>query len=333
VARRKGHGAFFKPTVVVERSSSERKARPMAKKKAKPITRVAIVLDRFGSMLGNAPATVDHFNEQVERFANAKDQEVRISLVTFNEEVTEHMWDEPVKNLEKITPADYRPCGGTALRDAWGHTLKKLRKTEDPKEANGDLAYYVIVITDGIENSSSHITWEALEELNTSCEAEPNWTISLIGCNKRDIESMASRFGMDVTNCAAWAPDTAEGAAHAYAATAAVTDDFLMARSAGVTKMKCLHSKVVGAAADYGADIPQKDVDADVDSVDTVDTSNRVIGSSISTGNSGPALGTPADFARRRGVTANAAWQNSDDPETPSRFAGKAVQWDEEEDS
>ena len=75
------------------------------KMKNKTITHVAILLDKSGSM-GNPEvygdvqransirdAAIVGFNEQIQEIQeNAKSQDIRTYLVTFNSEVFEHVW-------------------------------------------------------------------------------------------------------------------------------------------------------------------------------------------------------------------------------------------------
>ena len=71
---------------------------------SKPKTHVAIILDRSGSMSGTRMPTVTGYNEQIEQVQNdSKDQDILVSLVTFNGHVYEHFWNESADKLTKAS--------------------------------------------------------------------------------------------------------------------------------------------------------------------------------------------------------------------------------------
>ena len=105
--------------------------------KNKTITHVAILLDKSGSMAKTKEQAIVGFNEQIQQIKeNAKDQDIRTYLITFNASVFEHVWGEPAEKLTEASAEDYIPSGGTAMRDAIGYTLQKLLDTTDPKESD-----------------------------------------------------------------------------------------------------------------------------------------------------------------------------------------------------
>ena len=181
----------------------------MSKKKIKKVekvdtsknkTYVAIVLDRSGSMkfpIELKEKTVIGYNEQVQQIkANATEGEYFVSLVTFNGEVYEHVWNAPAEDLKESTMESYKPGGATALLDAEGYVIDKLLKTTDPTDENN--AYLVIVITDGHENSSIHFSADKLKSMKGDLS---NWTFTYMGCDKDSIEKLARSTGTAVANC------------------------------------------------------------------------------------------------------------------------------------
>lgn len=166
-------------------------------------TYVAIVLDKSGSMAGTKKETISGFNEQIQQMKeNAKDQEIFCSLVTFNGEVYEHLWNVNAGDLSEASESDYIPNGGTAMRDAMGYTIQKLLDTTD--HANEDNAYLVVVISDGQTNTDQHYSSAGLKEMIEACRGTGRWTFTYMGCSKEYVESIAREMAIPLSNVAAW---------------------------------------------------------------------------------------------------------------------------------
>ena len=172
-------------------------------------TYVAIVLDKSGSMASTKDQTIQGYNEQVQQIRkNAKDQKTFVSLVTFSSDVYEHLWNEPAEQLQEASAEDYIPDGTTAMRDAIGYTVQKLTKTAE-KDANN--AFLVIIISDGAENSSQHVTKPALKELVEGRQAQGNWTFTYMGCSEDEVRRVAQETAIPIANMAVWENRTVKG--------------------------------------------------------------------------------------------------------------------------
>lgn len=177
----------------------------------KPKTHVAIILDKSGSMDKTKDSALMGFNEQIQQLKeDAKTQDILCSLVTFNGDVFEHLWNVPVSEISEIDAENYQPLGSTAMRDAVGYTVQKLLSTTDHEDPN--TAYLVIVISDGDTNQDRHYTWSSLRELTQSCEATKKWTFTYMGCSKEYLEGLADQIGTSVGNMAAWSNATSDSA-------------------------------------------------------------------------------------------------------------------------
>lgn len=178
--------------------------------KKKLITHVAFVIDRSGSMYNTAQQAVDGFNSQLEEVQqNAKDQDIRCSLVTFNNEVYEHLWETDAKELKAATYESFKPGGWTAMYDAMGYTIDKLMKTTDPNEEG--TTYLIFVISDGEENYSKHFKGPQIASLVKEAESAGNWTISYMGCSQEDLQKVSQTTGIKLDNMAAWENRTERG--------------------------------------------------------------------------------------------------------------------------
>lgn len=227
----------------------------MPKKKApavvsRPRTYVAIILDKSGSMAATKAAAISGFNEQVQQWKeDSKTQDILCSLVTFNGEVFEHLWNVPADQLAEANPDDFKPNGNTAMRDAVGYTVQKLLDTTDHEDPN--TAYLIVTISDGQTNMDKHYSWEALKELTVGCESTKKWTFTYMGCSKQYLEELARNTGTQVSNCAAWSNTTGGAAVRGFSNLKARSKKYFAERAAGQTAAACYASDSVGKVADF----------------------------------------------------------------------------------
>lgn len=181
----------------------------------KPITHVAFILDKSGSMARTAKQAVDGFNSQLEEIKqNSKDQDIRVSVVSFATNVYENMWEQSAEDLQAATYESFKPLGWTALWDAMVYTIDKLSKTTDAEDP--DTTYLVVVISDGEEWNSKHFTVENVRNLVTECESTGQWTFTYMGCSEAMLNRLASATGIKPSNMAKWDNSTAGGTVAAF---------------------------------------------------------------------------------------------------------------------
>ena len=71
-----------------------------------------------------------------------------------------------IRNIKPITSKEYYVCGSTALLDAIGITINKVGKTlADIKEEERPGKVMFVIITDGMENSSTEFTYDKIKEM------------------------------------------------------------------------------------------------------------------------------------------------------------------------
>lgn len=152
------------------------------------LTHVVYILDRSGSMQMIREATVRAFNDQVELaskpvYNTTPDvsqavMPVAMSLVTFSSLVDEPVaWAVPPKEFGRLDSKDYLPGGNTALRDAIGITLARL-KDADVVASTPKPSYLLVVITDGEENYSRIYSTESLRRLIADVNSTDRYTIT-----------------------------------------------------------------------------------------------------------------------------------------------------------
>ncbi len=171
---------------------------------------VAFVLDKSGSMQAVEEAVVAGYNDYLGEL-RAQGGETRFSLTTFDTSF-EHVWvGEPLEKVAELDHRVYRPDGMTALYDAIAHTV--LRTDERLQaDGRGDEKVLVVVLTDGLENSSSDFDAHAIAELVRTYDERPNWTFVYLGAGHDSIEEAqdaAAHIGYKTANAMRWTADPA----------------------------------------------------------------------------------------------------------------------------
>ena len=87
-------------------------------------TRIAVILDRSGSMESCKESTVAGFNEFI-RTQQELPGEATVKLVQFDDQY-ETVFDKPLKECPELTQNTFVPRGSTALLDAQGRTIVEL---------------------------------------------------------------------------------------------------------------------------------------------------------------------------------------------------------------
>lgn len=143
-----------------------------------------LIVDRSGSMSDCIPATINGFNEQLNRIKDiAKEfpeQEVRIGLTLFNDSINHVTISGQLGNVRPMNTENYRPGGSTALLDAIGASIGILSENEQSKSGI-PTTFVVVVLTDGYENCSRVFNLEQVRSMISRLEETGKWTFSFIG--------------------------------------------------------------------------------------------------------------------------------------------------------
>lgn len=185
-----------------------------------------IVLDKSGSMGAYRSETVEMFNGQVEQIRNLGDEyddiEHRVTLTLFNQEVQHVFTNRDPSLIDEYTVAGYRPQGYTALHDAVGQTIARVRE-----EVGENEHVLMTVITDGQENSSQEYSWDTVRDVIEEITAK-NWTITYIGTTEETMRQ-GRQMGISQHNTMSMGATgqsvNTRGAGGMSTARAAYTDD------------------------------------------------------------------------------------------------------------
>ena len=152
-----------------------------------------IIIDESGSMQSIKKAAIDSVNETIQTIRSAEqkhpEQEHYVSLVSFNDDVKTIYDCVEVEQVKEINDETYQPSCCTALYDAMGISLSKLRK----RVAESDKVL-VTVVTDGYENSSKEYSCKAIKTLVDELKAK-GWVFAYIGANQ-DVEAVAATISI-----------------------------------------------------------------------------------------------------------------------------------------
>lgn len=177
----------------------------MAKKKTEKVV-LSVLVDESGSMSGNENSVVESFNEFVEELRTsdeASDKDVRVTLGMFDTRspLLRLKYDAtPLEEVPALVKADYKPSGGTPLNDAMLATINAVGKAKPDRAL-------VVVITDGLENSSE-ANQEAVSKEVRKREGE-GWRFIYMGANQDSWAEGGAR-GMAASSSYAFA-STASG--------------------------------------------------------------------------------------------------------------------------
>lgn len=176
----------------------------MSSSESKIKTYNLIILDKSGSMQNVAKETIEGLNEQFKSMKKTeedyKDQEQIVCLVNFSYQVeVTNFWNKRVSNIPKFSNENYQPDGGTALYDAIGTGISKLRE-EIKDELSARTANVIVTIfTDGEENASKAFSGAQVKKLIEDVKDTGQWTIAFLGCGDNVFE-VANSIGISSGN-------------------------------------------------------------------------------------------------------------------------------------
>jgi uncharacterized protein YegL len=223
------------------------------------VLHVAFVLDKSGSMQVVEEAVVEGYNEYL-RELREQGGETLFALTTFDTSVNHVYVGEPLVNVAALDHATYRPGGCTALFDAIGHTVVRTDQRLQA-EGRGEEKVLLVVMTDGLENSSTDYDAQAIAELVRGYDERPNWTFVYLGAGHDTIEAaqgaaMAMSFKGD--NAMRWAADP-DSALMSMKALASATE---ARRFSATHKSERFFADAGQSQADYDARRAQSKPDA-----------------------------------------------------------------------
>lgn len=224
-------------------------------KPAAIINHVALVMDASYSMTNLSKAVVkvaDQLIADLAKLSKDMDQETRVTVYTFADDVECVIYDKDVLRLPSIAEF-YRADGNTALLRATSDAIDDLKLTATKY---GDHSFLLYVITDGEENVSDG-GWASKFRLAPGqssfrvtlprkiAELADNWTLACLVPSAQHVFH-TKKFGFPANNIAVWDATSERGMEEAGRTITAATSAYMTSRATGVRGTKSLFTPATG---------------------------------------------------------------------------------------
>lgn len=178
------------------------------------LTRIAMILDRSGSMASIRDAMIEGVNSYIDGLRSVPGEckvfACQFDTGNYNNDPTwyEVLFDTDLANVPKLTQANYLPRNGTPLIDAMGLTIDNLgtELSALPDEFKPEKVI-VVIITDGEENSS-HIYGNQFDKgrikrMVQRQQETYGWAFVFLGANQ-DAVLQATEYGINPAGAATY---------------------------------------------------------------------------------------------------------------------------------
>ena len=190
----------------------------------KGLTELVFIIDRSGSMSGLERDTIGGFNAMLKE-QQAFEGEAVVTTVLFDDKY-ELLHDRiDIRAIVPLTDKDYTVRGTTALLDAVGRTVHKIRAAQ--KHTAEDYRaekVLVIIITDGQENASREYSADRIKTLIERQKHKYGWEFVFFGANM-DAVIEADKLGIGAERVQNWCAN-AQGTSTVYMAMSAFSTDY-----------------------------------------------------------------------------------------------------------
>ena len=190
----------------------------------KGLTELVFIIDRSGSMSGLEDDTIGGFNAMLQE-QKAVEGEAIVTTLLFSDR-SELLHDRiNIQAVAPLTKADYTVGGNTALLDAIGIAIHKLRKVQrnTSEDFRAEKVLFVI-ITDGQENASRHYTADMIRERIMRQRQKYGWEFVFFGANM-DAITEAGKIGIAADRARNYHADSV-GTSSVYTSMSAMSTAF-----------------------------------------------------------------------------------------------------------
>lgn len=162
----------------------------------KDLVELVFILDRSGSMAGLEKETIAGFNRLIQQQKEVQG-EALVSTVLFDDRFEVLHNRVSIQKIEHMTSKDYYVRGSTALLDAIGRSILKIKNVHKAlEEENKPEKTLFFITTDGMENASVEFNYERVNEYIQLQKEKYGWEFIFIGANI-DAIGTAKKFGID----------------------------------------------------------------------------------------------------------------------------------------
>ena len=160
------------------------------------LVELVFILDKSGSMSGLEKDTIGGFNSLIEK-QKLESGEAVVSLVLFDSKINIVNDRVNLKEVKPLTDKEYTPSGCTALLDAVGMSINRIRNVQaNLKEEDRPSRTLFVITTDGYENSSREYTYSAIKKLIDLVKEKEKFEFLFLGANIDSAEE-AEKLGID----------------------------------------------------------------------------------------------------------------------------------------
>ena len=222
----------------------------------KGLTEMVFIIDRSGSMGGPEKDTIGGFNSMLKE-QQAVEGEAIVTTVLFDNRY-ELLHDRiDIRAVSPLTEKNYTVGGNTALLDALGKTIRKIREVQEhtAEDYRAEKVLFTI-ITDGEENASREYSAERIKTRIEHQKQKYGWEFVFFGANM-DAVLEAGKLGISAEYAQNYRAD-ANGTSIAYTAMSSISTAYRGGNSSlGGMAIDNLKKAVSGAkgAADELADV------------------------------------------------------------------------------
>ena len=193
-------------------------------------TDITIILDRSGSMDSVKSDTIGGFNSFLTDQQKVEG-EATLSLVQFDDQYEVVYLDKDIMTADRLTEATFQPRGMTALFDAIGRTINSIgQRLALLPEAERPDKVLLVVMTDGLENSSSEFSAAKISEMINHQRNVYRWEFMFIGANQDAVLS-AKEMGIPAAAALTYAANE-EGTQIAYSMLASKIKNYRVSNNA-----------------------------------------------------------------------------------------------------
>ena len=185
----------------------------------KGLTELVFIIDRSGSMEGLESDTIGGFNAMLKE-QQAVEGDAVVTTVLFDDKY-ELLHDRiDIRAVAPLTDKEYTVRGSTALLDALGRTIHKIRTVQEHTAENyrAEKVLFVI-ITDGQENASCEYSAERIKTRIERQKQKYGWEFVFFGANM-DAVMEAGKLGIAADRAQNYCADSL-GTSVAYTAMSA----------------------------------------------------------------------------------------------------------------
>jgi uncharacterized protein YegL len=196
------------------------------------LTEIICIIDKSGSMQSIAEDAIGGFNSFLAQ-QKAFKGEASFTLVLFDTAYNKLYDGVDIQSVIPLTMKVYLPNGCTALLDAIGKTVdavgKRLSETSEEKRPEKVI---VVILTDGLENSSTDYTKEQINKMITHQREVYKWEFLYLAANQ-DAFQEGSKYGVSVNQTSNY-PANGKGIKHIYTLTGQTVSSYRSGGSADI---------------------------------------------------------------------------------------------------